>query len=155
MTDPDAIDLKLLAILQDDATLPIAGIGERVHLSTNACWRRIRRLEDDGYIRKRVAVLDPVKLGVGATVFVAIRAAEHTEAWLADFARAVVAMPEVVEVYRMSGDVDYLMKVQVADIAAYDRFYQRLIRAVRVGDVSSTFAMEELKYTTALPLPGR
>ncbi len=145
------MDRRLLALVQEDAALSIGELGERVHLSVNACWRRLKRLEQDGYIRRRVALLDAHRLGVGTTVFVAVRAAEHSEAWFEALRKAVIAMPEVVEFYRMSGEVDYLLKVQVADIPAYDRFYQRLIRAVNIRDVSSTFAMEELKYTTAVP----
>ena len=149
----DKYDLKLLALVQEDATLTVQEMADKVNLSANACWRRIKRLEDEGVIRKRVALLDPVKLGAGVTVFVTIRATEHSDAWLADFASAVARIPEVVEFYRMSGDADYLLKVQVADIAAYDRVYKKLIRSVRLSDVSSAFAMEEIKHTTAVPLP--
>lgn len=149
----DSHDVRLLALLQEDATLPIAELAERIHLSPNACWKRVKRLEAEGVIRKRVALLDPEKLGAGVTVFVSVRAAEHSEEWLRDFAAAVRKLPEVVEFYRMSGDVDYMLKMQVADIAAYDAVYQKLIRSVRLSDVSSAFAMEELKHTTCIPLP--
>jgi Lrp/AsnC family transcriptional regulator len=149
----DTYDLRLLALLQEDATLSIADLADRIHLSPNACWKRVKRLEAEGVIRKRVALLDPVKLGAGVTVFVTVRAAEHSESWLSDFAAAVRKLPEVVEFYRMSGDVDYLLKMQVADIAAYDAVYQKLIRSVRLSDVTSTFAMEEIKHTTCVPLP--
>lgn len=149
----DDRDYKLLKLLQEDSTLSIVELGERVNLSQNACWRRLKRLEADGYVRKRVALLDPVKLGVATTVFVTVKAAEHSEQWLETFARVVREVPEVMEFYRMSGEVDYLLKVQVADIAAYDRVYRKLIRSVRLSDVSSAFAMEELKHTTAIPLP--
>ncbi len=150
----DPLDMRILALLQADASIPIAEIGSKVHLSQNACWRRIKRLEDEGVIKGRVALLDAVKLGVGVTVFVTLRAGEHSEKWLDGFAAAVRKMPEVVEFYRMSGDVDYLLKIQVADIASYDQVYKSLIRVAKLGDVSSAFAMEELKHTTALPLPA-
>ena len=149
----DSIDLKILALLQSDSSRPIVEIAEAVHLSQNACWRRIRRLEEDGVIRKRVALLDPDKLGVGVTVFVSLRAGEHSEKWLQSFTTAVRKMPEVVEFYRMAGDVDYLIKLQVKDIAAYDRAYKTLIRTAKLMDVSAAFAMEEMKRTTELPLP--
>lgn len=150
----DGFDLAILSSLQDNAALPVAQVAEKVHLSQNACWRRIKRLEDDGYIKRRVALLAADKLKAGVTVFVTVRAAEHSDQWLDAFAAAVIAIPEVVEFYRMSGDVDYLLKLQVEDIAAYDRVYKRLIRSVRLSDVTSTFAMEELKHTTAIPLPS-
>jgi Lrp/AsnC family transcriptional regulator len=155
MTDLDAIDLKILDLLQGDASLPIAEISDRVHLSQNACWRRIKQLEEAGVIKKRVALLDPEKLGCGMTVFVAVRAGEHTEKWLETFSTAVRKMPEVVEFYRIAGEVDYLLKLQVADIAAYDRVYKSLIRSAKLMDVSASFAMEELKRSTALPLPSK
>ena len=151
----DAIDLKILDLLQTDASQAIAEIADRVHLSQNACWRRIKQMEEEGVIKKRVALLDPEKLGVGVTVFVTVRAAEHTEKWLENFAAAVRKMPEVVEFYRIAGDVDYLLKLQVADIAAYDRAYKALIRSARLSDVSASFAMEELKRSTAVPLPSK
>jgi Lrp/AsnC family transcriptional regulator len=148
----DRIDLKILALLQDDASLPVAEIAERVGLSATPCWRRIQRLEESGIIRKRVALLDGGKLNVGVTVFVAVRTNEHSAEWLELFARAVSEFPEVVEFYRMSGDIDYLIRIVVPDIAAYDGFYRRLIAKIKLSDVSSSFAMEEIKYTTALPL---
>ena len=150
----DSVDVRILTALQEDASLSVSAVAEQAHLSQNACWRRIKRLEDEGVIRKRVALLDPQKIGVGVTIFVTVRAAEHSEEWLDHFSKAVVSMPEIVEFYRMSGDVDYLLKVQIADIHAYDAFYKRLIKAARLTDVSSAFAMEEIKQTTALPLPG-
>ena len=149
----DAHDLRLLALLQEDATLSIAELAEHIHLSSNACWKRVKRLEAEGVIRRRVALLDAARLGAGVTVFVTVRAAEHSETWLAEFAAVVRTLPEVVEFYRMSGEIDYLLKIQVADIAAYDRVYKALIRSVRLSDVSSAFAMEEMKHTTAIPLP--
>jgi Lrp/AsnC family transcriptional regulator len=146
------IDRKILSVLQEDVSLPVAAVAEKVGLSPSPCWRRIQKLEEDGYIRKRVAVLDPDKLNVGVTVFVAVRTSQHDLGWLEKFAAAVRDIPEVVEFYRMSGDVDYLLKVVVRDIAAYDRFYRRLIATAPLTDVSSSFAMEQIKFTTALPI---
>jgi Lrp/AsnC family transcriptional regulator len=148
----DRQDSRILAALQTDSSQAIAELAETVGLSTNACWRRIKRLEELGVIRGRVALLDPEKLGLGVTVFVSVRTNEHNDAWLQQFDAAVAQIPEVVELYRMSGDIDYLMKIVVADIAHYDRVYKRLIKAVRLTDVSSGFAMEQMKYTTALPV---
>lgn len=148
----DKIDRKILTLLQKDATTPVAEIGRKVGLSTTPCWRRIQKMEEEGIIKRRVAVLDPVKVNAGVTVFVAVRTSEHNEAWLRTFATAVEGFPEVVEFYRMSGEVDYLLRVVVPDIAAYDKFYQTLISKVSLSDVSSSFAMEQIKYTTALPL---
>jgi Lrp/AsnC family transcriptional regulator len=135
-----------------DATVSIQQVGERVGLSHNACWRRIKRLEEAGIIRKRVALVDPRKLGYGVTVFVTVRTSHHTEEWLDKFARGVSALPEVMEFYRTSGDIDYLLKVLVADIAEYDRFYKKLIAIAPLSDVSSNFAMEQVKYTTEVPV---
>jgi Lrp/AsnC family transcriptional regulator len=148
----DDLDRKILSFLQMDATSPVAAIAEQVGLSPSPCWRRIQKLEQDGYIRGRVALLDPARLNVGVTVFVAVRTNQHDLAWLDRFAAAVRDFPEVVEFYRMSGDVDYLLRVVVPDIAAYDAFYKQLIQRVKLSDVSSSFAMETIKYTTALPL---
>lgn len=148
----DAIDRQLLRLLQQDATLSVAALAERVNLSTSPCWRRIQALEEKGYIRRRVALLNRAPLNLGIDVFVFIKTNEHNDVWLQDFTEAVVDMPEVMEAYRMSGDVDYLLRVVVEDIAAYDRFYKRLVGRVRLSDVSSGFAMEQLKYTTELPL---
>ena len=155
MTELDDTDLKILAILQDDASCSIADIAERVHLSQNPCWRRIRQLEEKGFIRKRVALLDAQKLGVGTTVFVMLRAAEYTDEWFEGFAAVVRSIPEVLEFYRLAGEVDYLIKLQVSDIAGYNEVSKVLTRHVRFRDVSGAFAMEELKYTTALPLPHK
>ncbi|MBZ6380938.1 Lrp/AsnC family transcriptional regulator [Sphingomonas sanguinis] len=149
----DKIDTAILAELQTDASPSVAEIAQRVNLSQNACWRRIRRLEEEGVILRRVALLDPEKLDAGMTVFVSVRTAEHSAAWLEEFARAVSDLPEVVEFYRMAGEIDYLLKVRVADIKAYDRVYKRLIERVRLVDVSAAFAMEEIKNSTAIPLP--
>ena len=148
----DEMDRKLLALMQRDATLTVAELSERVGLSTTPCWKRIKRLEEEGYIGRKVAILDRAKIGLPVTVFVSIRTNQHDERWLNDFAAAVSRMPEVVELYRMSGEVDYLMKVIASDIDGYDRFYKRLIKSVKLTDVSSTFAMEQIKYSTELPL---
>lgn len=148
----DAKDVRILEFLQQDASLSATAIAERVNLSLNACWRRIRRLEADGYIRSSVTLLDADKLGYPTTVFVMVRTAEHSAEWLENFARTVRDMPEIMEIYRLSGEIDYLMKIRVADIRAYDLVYQKLIAKVRLTDVSSAFAMEEIKYTTELPL---
>ena len=127
-------------------------VAERARLSPSPCWRRIQKLEATGVIKKRVALLDPDKLNVGTTVFVSIRTNQHASDWSTRFCQAVSRIPEVVELYRMSGDIDYLFRVVVPDIAAYDRVYKQLIEAVEVHDVSSNFAMECIKQTTALPL---
>ena len=148
----DDFDRKILAILQDDASGSNIEIAERIGLSPTPCWRRIRNLEEAGVIRKRVALLDRRKLNAGVTVFVSVRTNQHNQDWLERFARAVESIPEVVEFYRMAGDVDYLLRVVVPDIAAYDGVYKRLIEQIELYDVSSSFAMEEMKYTTAVPL---
>lgn len=152
MSTLDDIDRRILTELQRDATLALDTLGERVGLSRNACWRRVKALEASGVIRKRVALLDPAKLGLGLTVFLQIRAARHDADWLAQFARATRALPEVQGVYRMSGDLDYLIRAQVADMADYDRLYQTLIARVPMGDVSASFVMEEIKHSTEIPL---
>lgn len=149
----DGINLRILAFLQENTDRSVNDIADAVGLSQNACWRRIKILEEDGVIKKRVALLDPAKLGHGTTVFVMVKTGEHTVAWMEKFAAAVHAMPEIVEFYRMTGDVDYLLKLRVADIQGYDRVYKQLIKAVPLTDVSGAFAMEELKNTTAVPLP--
>ena len=148
----DEFDRKILTCLQEDATTPVAEIAERVGLSTSPCWRRIQKLEEQGVIRQRVALLDAEKLNVGVTVFVSVRTNQHNMEWAEKFCRAVQEIPEVVEFYRMSGAVDYLLRVVVPDIAAYDAVYKRLIGVADLYDVSSAFAMERIKYTTALPV---
>jgi Lrp/AsnC family transcriptional regulator len=148
----DETDRKILACLQDDATMPLAQIARRVGLSSTPCWRRIQKLEEAKVIRRRVALLDGTKINAGLTAFVSIRTSKHNAEWLDKFADIVTDMPEVVEFYRMAGDVDYLLKVAVPDIAAYDAVYKRLIAKIDLSDVTSTFAMEQIKYTTALPL---
>ncbi|SFO21804.1 transcriptional regulator, AsnC family [Roseovarius lutimaris] len=152
MNNIDDIDRRILTELQRDATLALDALGERVGLSRNACWRRVKALEASGVIRARVALLDPAKLGLGLTVFLQIRAARHDAEWLEQFARATRALPEVQGVYRMSGDLDYLIRAQVADMADYDRLYQTLIARVPMGDVSASFVMQEIKHSTEIPL---
>ncbi len=148
----DTMDIKILTILQDDSTLPVAEIGKKVGLSTTPCWRRIQKLEQDGVILRRVALLDPQSVSAGVTVFVAITTNQHNAAWLERFNAVVASFPEIVEAYRMSGQVDYLLRVAVPDIASYDRFYKAFISQIDLTDVSSSFAMEQIKFTTALPL---
>lgn len=148
----DEFDRKILSLIQSDATLSVADIADKVGLSSTPCWRRIRNLEGSGVIEKRVAILDPAKIGIGVTVFVGVKAGKHAAGWLDEFAAAVQDIEEVVEVYRLSGEIDYLMKIMVPDIAAYDDVYKRLIRKVDFTDVSSFFAMENIKTTTQLPL---
>lgn len=148
----DEMDVKILRILQRDCTLPVAEIGKEVGLSTTPCWRRIQKLEEAGVIRRRVALLDPKEVNAGVTVFVSIKTDQHNIDWLERFHKAVVDFPEVAEFYRMSGEVDYLLRVVVPDIAAYDAFYKKLIARIDISKVSSAFAMEQIKYTTELPL---
>jgi Lrp/AsnC family transcriptional regulator len=151
----DEIDRLLLQILQDDATLSIAEMADRIGLSPTPCWKRIQKLEAKGVITRRVAVIDPEHVGVGLSVLVSIEAGEHTPDWLHRFSSGVAAMPEVMEVYRMAGDVDYMLRVAVADMAEYDAFYKRLIELAPMKNVTSRFAMERIKHTTALPLHPR
>jgi Lrp/AsnC family transcriptional regulator len=148
----DATDRKILAILQEDASLPVAEVAARVNLSQTPCWRRIQRMEASGVIQRRVALLDPDKIGCGVSVFVAIEAGDHSPEWLERFAGAVQSMPEVMEVHRTTGDFDYLLRVAVADMPAYDAFYLRLIAAVPIRKVTSRFSVERVKWTTAFPL---
>jgi Lrp/AsnC family transcriptional regulator, cysteine-sensing transcriptional activator len=148
----DAIDKKILAALQEDASLSVAEIGQRVGLSSTPCWKRIQRLEAEGVIQKRVALVDPDKIGLGITVFVSIETGDHSQTWLDRFAALVSAMPEVMEFHRMAGDVDYMLRVVVADMQSYDAFYKRLIAAVTLKNVTSRFAMEKIKSTTVLPI---
>ena len=149
----DAIDHKILAVLQEDASLSVAEIGQRVGLSSTPCWKRIQRLEADGVITRRVALIDQNKIGLGITVFVSVETGDHSQEWLARFAEVVGAMPEVMEFYRMAGDVDYMLRVVVPDIQGYDAFYKHLIATVPLKNVTSRFAMEKIKSTTALPIP--
>ena len=151
----DAIDRKILDVLQQDASLAVAEIAKHVGLSVTPCWRRIQRLDELGIIRRRVALLDPHKIGAGISVFVSVRTNEHNADWLQHFANMVADMPEVVEFYRMSGEIDYLLRVVVQDIEHYDAFYKKLISSVKLSDVSSSFAMEQIKYTTKLPISAK
>jgi Lrp/AsnC family transcriptional regulator len=150
----DAIDRKILTVLQQDASLSVAEIGDRVGLSSTPCWKRIQRLEADGVITKRVALVDQNKIGLGLSVFVSIESGDHSDVWLKKFADAVSAMPEVIEFYRMAGDVDYMLRVVVADMRSYDIFYKKLISSVPLKNVTSRFAMEKIKSVTALPVPA-
>lgn len=148
----DKLDAKILRALQSDASQSIAELAEKIGLSTNACWKRVKRLDDEGFILRRVALLDRSKINQSVTAFVEIRTDQHEEEWLEQFADAVRAIPEIVEFYRLSGQVDYMLKIVCSDIADYDRIYKKLIRNARLRDVSSYFAMEQLKYTTELPV---
>ncbi len=152
MISLDETDKKILVLIQDDATQPTAEIAEAVGLSTTPCWRRIQKMEEAGVIRRRVALLDRAALNVGVTVFVAVRTNQHNAAWFERFAKAVADIPEIVEFYRMSGEIDYMLRVIVPDIAAFDEVYKTLISRIDLADVSSSFAMEEIKYTTAVPV---
>jgi Lrp/AsnC family transcriptional regulator len=149
----DRTDRRILAILQTDCSLPVAEVAARVNLSQTPCWRRIQKLEREGVIARRVALLEPEAIGLGISVFVEIEAADHSPEWLAAFGAAVEDLPEVMEVYRMAGDVDYLLRVAVGSMADYDLFYRRLIAAVPCRNVTSRFAMERVKFTTAYPIP--
>ena len=148
----DAIDRKILAVVQQDASLSVAEIGQRVGLSSTPCWKRLQKLEAEGVITRRVALIDPDKIGLGITVFVSVETGDHSQDWLRKFAETVSAMPEVMEFYRMAGDVDYMLRVVVRDMNSYDAFYKKLIETVALKNVTSRFAMERIKQTTALPI---
>ena len=149
----DKIDRKILQELQEDTTLSLAELAEKINLSPTPCWKRIKRLESDGYIIGRVALVDPDKVGLGVSVFVHIKTRHHNSDWLESFHQTVIDYPEVAECYRMSGEYDYLLRVVVKDIQSFDRFYKTLVNSVDgLSDVTSSFAMEQMKYTTALPL---
>jgi Lrp/AsnC family transcriptional regulator len=148
----DSIDLRILDALQKDASQSVSAIAERVGISTAPCWRRIQKLENDGVIKRRVALLNRTQLNAGVTVFVAVRTNKHTVEWLEKFRKAVRDIPEIVDFYRMSGEIDYLLKAYVPDIASYDALYKKLISRIELSDVTSMFAMEELKSTTEIPL---
>lgn len=150
----DAIDRKILVALQRDASISIAALAAEVGLSQTPCWKRVQRLEQSGVILGRVALVAPEKVGLGLTVFVEIETADHSAAWLEAFAAGVAAMPEVAELYRMAGEVDYMLRVVVADMSAYDAFYKALIGRFALKNVTSRFAMERLKHTTALAIPA-
>jgi len=151
----DKIDRKLLAELQRDGTLSVDQLSERVALSRNACWRRVKRMEEEGVITGRVALVDADKLGLGLSVFILVRTSNHDPDWLQKFRAAVTGFPEITGVYRMSGDLDYVLRARVADVKAYDRLYQRLIAKVALSDVSASFVMEEIKETTVVPMEVR
>ncbi|MBX9462433.1 MAG: Lrp/AsnC family transcriptional regulator [Aquamicrobium sp.] len=153
--DIDTIDRRLLAELQRDATLTVDQLSERLNLSRNACWRRVKILEEKGVITGRVALVDADKLGLGLSVFVILRTSHHDPDWLKRFRDAVTSFPEITGVYRMSGDLDYVLRARVADVKAYDRLYQRLIAKVPLDDVSASFVMEEIKDTTVVPVEVR
>ena len=148
----DATDVKILNLLQADASLTVKQIAEQIPLSVTPCWKRIQKLEETGIIRARVALLDPDKVNASVTVFVAIKTGQHTREWIERFNTEVNKLPEVMEIYRMSGEVDYLLRVAVSSIEAYDRFYKKLIDRIELSSVVSSFAMEQIKYTTALPI---
>ena len=150
----DAIDRKIVVLLQEDASLSLAQIAHRVGLSQSPCWKRIQRLEKSGVILKRVALISPESIGVGLSVFVSIETGDHSSAWLSKFAQTVTAMPEVMEFHRMAGDIDYMLRVAVPDMQAYDAFYKRLIDTMPLKNVTSRFSMERVKSTTAYPLPA-
>lgn len=149
----DKIDRKILDMLQRDASLSIAELAGRVFLSQTPCWKRIQKLEHNGTIERRVAILNPERIGLGLSVFVSVEAVDHSREWIQHFARTVADMPEVMELYRMAGDVDYMLRVVVPDMAAYDAFYKRLVDAIPLKNVTSRFAMERIKQTTIYPIP--
>lgn len=154
MASLDAIDRQLLAILQSDVSLSIEELAERVGLTKTPCWRRIQKLEKSGIIRRKVALLNAEMLGLPVSVFAQVKTDQHTSEWADRFSTAMAELPEVVDCYRMAGDFDYLLRVVVSDIAAYDRFYKDLIRHTGISDIVSYFAMEQIKSTTQLPIPS-
>jgi Lrp/AsnC family transcriptional regulator len=151
----DKIDRQILRLLQQDASIPIQQVAEQVGLSVNPCWRRIRRLETEGVISGRVALVDPQRVGLGLTVYVRVKTRDHSAAWAGKLNGVIATMPEILECHRIGGDVDYLLKVVVPDMAGYDRTYRELIdRLPALSDVSALFSMERLKSTTGLPIPA-
>jgi Lrp/AsnC family transcriptional regulator len=148
----DKKDIEILALLQKDASIPLADLAHAVHLSVTPCWRRVQRLQEDGVIRQQVVLCDPKKLNLGLTVMVALKAAQHSETWMQRFIHGVQDIPEIVEIYRMTGDVDYLLKMHVPDMQGFDVAYKKLIKGAELQDVSSSFVMEVIKSTSALPL---
>ena len=148
----DSTDRKILNLLQTDASLTVKEIAQQIPLSVTPCWKRIQKLEQNGFIRARVALLDPKKVNANVTVFMAIKTDQHTSDWIARFNREVSQLPEVMEIYRMSGEIDYLLRVVVSSIEAHDAFYKKLIDRIELANVTSSFAMEQIKYTTALPV---
>jgi len=151
----DEIDRKILTELQRDGSLSVDRLSERISLSRNACWRRVKRLEDEGIITGRVALVDAEKVGLGLSAFILVRTSHHDPEWLAKFRAAAASFPEITGVYRMSGDLDYVLRARVSDVKAYDRLYQRLIAKVPLSDVSASFVMEEIKETTVVPVELR
>ncbi|PIJ52217.1 transcriptional regulator [Erwinia sp. OLTSP20] len=152
----DDKDLMLLNLLQQDCMLSLQTLADKVHLTTTPCWKRLKRLEDEGYICAKVALLNNEKLGLSLTAFMMIKTQHHSREWYKHFVDAVQIMPEVMAFYRMAGEYDYLLRVQIADMKTYDAFYKKLLNSVSgLIDVTSSFAMEEIKYTTALPLLAR
>jgi Lrp/AsnC family transcriptional regulator len=148
----DSTDRKILNLLQTDASLTVKQIAQQIPLSVTPCWKRIQKLEQNGFIRARVALLDPKKVNANVTVFMTIKTDQHTSDWIERFNREVSQLPEVIEIYRMSGEIDYLLRVVVSSIEAYDAFYKKLIDRIELANVTSSFAMEQIKYTTALPV---
>ncbi|MGI9511353.1 MAG: Lrp/AsnC family transcriptional regulator [Anderseniella sp.] len=148
----DQVDRKILTLLQHDSSLSLNEMAQQVNLSRNACWNRVKQMEDRGIIRARVTLLDPDQLNLGLTVFISVRTNNHTSAWLERFHAAVRTLPEIIGIYRTTGEVDYLLQAVVPSMKAYDALYQRLISKIELNDVSSSFVMEELRRTTVLPL---
>ncbi|WP_375738921.1 Lrp/AsnC family transcriptional regulator [Pseudomonas boanensis] len=148
----DKKDLQILSLLQQDASISLADLAEAVNLSPTPCWRRLQRLRETGVIQKQVVLCDPEQLQLGVTVFVTVRTSRHSDDWTRQFVEGTRAIPEIVEIYRMSGDIDYLLKIVVPDIKGYDAVYKRLIRVADLSDVSAGFSMEVIKHTTALPM---
>jgi len=152
MAKLDLIDRKILTELMNDASLSVAVIADRVGLTQTPCWKRIQRLEAEGVVTRRVAIVDPAQVGLGLAAFVGVEAADHSDAWRSEFLDAIAEMPEIMEVHRMAGDIDYLLRVVVPDISAFDRFYQRLTKRVRMKGVTSRFTMETIRASTVYPL---
>jgi Lrp/AsnC family transcriptional regulator len=148
----DQTDLRILRILQEDSSLPVSDVAKKVGLSASPCWKRIKRMQDEGIIKYQISVLDAERLGFGLTVFINIKTGEHSTGWLKEFSANVTAMPEVMELHRIAGDVDYMLKVIVPDMAAFDAFYKDLIDTAALTEVTSYFTMETIKETTALPI---
>jgi Lrp/AsnC family transcriptional regulator len=148
----DIRDRRILETLQEDATVPVSDLADRVGLSTSACWRRIKSMEDDGLISRRVALIDRRKTNVAMTIFVGIRTSRHSIEWLEAFRRAIADIPEIVEAYRLTGEMDYLLRLVVPSVETYDAVYKQLISRLDFTDISSFISMEELKFTTAVPL---
>ena len=148
----DNIDLQILKTLQEDCSQPVAEIAKKVGLSASPCWKRINRLQNEGIIKSQISILDAQRLGFKLTVFVNVKTGEHSTSWLEEFSRIVTSMPEVMELHRLAGEVDYMLKVVVPDMEAFDAFYKRLIGTAGLGEVTSHFTMEKIKETTALPI---